>query len=237
MTITPPAANAAPVGPLSSTLALIAAIWVVSDLGYYFLLPLLGVKSSYNVGSVAIALYYIFWIGIAVITFWDLYSRWAKFDNRLASYVVWSISFGGCTLFAAYLLPLLPPTNWAQPWSPPDVAVATEWYFLPKSIDILFQQLLIVALVLSLFARGYDIRRISLYCATLFGGTHILLAFGGVPLGYVIRFMVFAALFGLIFPHLILRIPNGLGYSYMLHWLYYAITVLMPRIFSSPPAA
>jgi hypothetical protein len=237
MTVTPPGANAAPEGRLWSTLALIAAIWVVSDLGYYFLLPLLGVKSSYNVGSVAIALYYIFWIGIAVITFWDLYSRWAKFDNRLASYAVWSISFGGCTLFAAYLLPLLPPTNWAQPWSPPDVAVATEWYFLPKSIDILFQQLLVVALVLSLFARGYDIRRISLYCAALFGGTHILLAFGGVPLGYVIRFMVFAALFGLIFPHLILRIPNGLGYSYMLHWVYYAITVLMPRIFSSPPAA
>jgi hypothetical protein len=237
MTITPPAANATPEGRLSSTLALIASIWIVSDLGYYFLLPLLGVKSSYNAGSVAIALYYIFWIGIAVITFWDLYSRWAKFDNRLASYAVWSISFGGCTLFAAYLLPLLPPTNWTQPWSPPDVAVATEWYFLPKSIDILFQQLLIVALVLSLLARGYDIRRISFYCAALFGGTHILLAFGGVPLGYVIRFMVFAALFGLIFPHLILRTANGLGYSYMLHWLYYAITVVMPRIFSSPPAA
>ena len=237
MTITPPAANDAPEGRLWGTLALIASIWVVSDLGYYFLLPLLGVKPSYNAGSVAIMLYYIFWIGIAIISFWDLYSRWTRFDNRIASYAVWSISFGGCTLFAAYLLPLLPPTNWTQPWSPPDVAVATEWYFLPKSVDILFQQLLIVALVLSLSARGYEVRKISLYCAALFGGTHILLAFGGVPLGYVIRFMVFAALFGLIFPYLILRIPNGLGYSYILHWLYYAITVVMPRVFSSPPAA
>jgi hypothetical protein len=237
MTITPPVANNPPEGRLLGTLAMIASIWVVSDLGYYFLLPLLGVKASYNVGSVAITLYYIFWIGIAIITFWDFYSRWTKFDNRIASYAIWSIAFGGCTLFAAYLLPLFPPTHWLQPWNPPDVAVATEWYFLPKSVEILFQQLLIVALVLSLSARGYEIRKISLYCAALFGGTHLLLAFGGVPLGYVVRFMVFAALFGLIFPYLILRLPNGLGYSYMLHWLYYAITVVMPRIFSSPPAA
>jgi hypothetical protein len=45
--------------------------------------------------------------------------------------------------------------------------------------------------------------------------------------------MVAAALFGLIFPHLILRVPNGLAYSYIVHWLYYAITVAMPRVFSS----
>jgi hypothetical protein len=237
MTITPPAADAGLKDRLWRTLILVASIWVISDLGYYLLLPLLGAKPSYNAGSVAVTLYYIFWIGIAVISFWDLYGRWTKFENKLACYAVWSISFGGCTLFAAYLLPLLPPTNWTQPFSPPEVAIATEWYFLPKSVDILFQQLLIVALVLSLSTRGITLSRISLYCAALFGGTHVLLAFGGVPLGYVIRFMVFAALFGLIFPYLILRLPNGLGYSYMLHWLYYAITVVMPRIFSSPPAA
>jgi hypothetical protein len=231
---TTPVADAARDVPLWRTLILIASIWVVSDLGYYFLLPLLGAKPSYNTGSVAVTLYYIFWIGIAVISFWDSYSRWVTFDNKLASYAVWAISFGGCTLFAAYLLPLLPPTKWTQPWTPPDVAIATEWYFLPKSVDILFQQLLILALVLSLSARGHNLARISLYCAALFGGTHILLLFGGVPLGYVIRFIIFSALFGLIFPRLILRVPNGLGYSYMLHWLYYAITVVMPRVFSSP---
>jgi hypothetical protein len=232
MTITPHAAGASRPWP---TVLLIGSTWLVSDLGYYFLLPLLGAKSNYNAGPIAVALFYIFWIGIAVISFWDLYSRWAKFESKFASYAVWAISFGGCTLFAAYLLPSLPPTNWTQPWNPPDVAIATEWYFLPKSVDILFQQLLILALVLSLSASGYSLAKISLFCAVLFGGTHILLVFGGVPIGYVIRFMFFAALFGMIFPTLILRVPNGLGYSYMLHWLYYAITVVMPRVFSAPP--
>lgn len=217
-------------------LLLIGAIWVASDIGYYFLLPQLGVKASYNAGPIAIALYYIFWIGIAVITFWDLYRDWVRFDNRIAAYAVWLVAFGGCTLFAAYVLPGLPAANWTQPWSAPDVVLATEWYFLPKSVDILFQQLLIVAMVLSLAAGGFALRRIAVYCALLFGGIHVLLALGGLPAGYVVRFMLFAAAFGAIFPILILRVPNGLGYSYVLHWFYYAITVLMPRFFSAPPS-
>ena len=61
---------------------------------------------------------------------------------------------------------------------------------------------------------------------------HILLAFGSVPWGYVFRFVIAGALFGLIFPQLILRVPNGFAYSYLTHWLYYAITVAMPHVFA-----
>lgn len=224
----------------AQTLLQIAAIWVVSDAGYYLLLPALGVQASYNAASVAATLYYAFWVGIAVITFWPLYKSWTQygkwdtFENRLTSYVVWSLSFAGCILFATYLLPLLPPITWNESWNPPEIRVATPSYFLPKSIEILFQQLLVVALVLALAARQFGIRKISIICALVFGGAHILLAFGGVPLGYVIRFMLSATLFGFAFPYLILRVPNGLAYSYVIHWLYYAASVVMPHIFSSP---
>lgn len=221
------------------TVAQIAAIWTISDIGYYYLLPALGVQPSYNGGSVAVTLYYVFWIGIVVITFWPVYAswpqygRWTTFENRITSYLVWSLSFAGCLLFAAYVLPLLPSIHWKESWNPPELVVATPWYFLPKSIDILFQQLLVVALVLALAAQKYSIRKISVYCALVFGAAHALLAFGGVPLGYVIRFMISAAAFGCVFPYLILRVPNGLAYSYVVHWLYYAISVLLPHIFLS----
>jgi hypothetical protein len=224
---------------LIGTLAQIAVIWTVSDIGYYFLLPALGQQSSYNQGPVAITLYYVFSVGIAVITFWPLYAtwplyaRWATFENRLTSYVVWFLAFAGCALFAAYVLPLLPPISWTESWNPPEVRLATPWYFLPKSVEILFQQLLILAVVLALSAQHYSIRRISVYCALLFGAAHVLLALGGMPLGYMIRFMVAASAFGLVFPYLILRVPNGLAYSYIIHWLYYAMTVIMPHLFSS----
>ena len=227
-------------GPLDArligTITQIVAVWTVSDLGYYFLLPLFGLKTSYNDGPVAITLYYVFWLGFAVITFWPLYAswplhgRWATFGSRLTSHIVWFISFVSCILFVAYVLPLLPPTNWTEPWKPPEIRLATPWYFLPKSIEILFQQLLIVALVLALAAQNFSLRRISVYCAVIFGAAHVLLAFGGAPLAYVIRFSLSAAAFGFIFPYLILRVPNGLAYSYVVHWAYYAFTVAMAHI-------
>jgi hypothetical protein len=224
---------------LLRTVVQIAVMWTVSDAGYYFLLPALGVQPNYNNGPVAVTLYYTFWVGIAVITFWPLYAtwpqygRWATFGNRFVSYAVWCLAFTGCLLFAAYVLPMLPGVEWHEAWTPPEVAVATPWYFLPKSIDILFQQLLVVALVLVLAAQKRSLRAISLSCAAAFGAAHILLLFGGVPIGYVIRFMISAAAFGLLFPYLILRVPNGLAYSYIVHWLYYAVSVLLPHIFLS----
>jgi len=169
---------------------------------------------------------------VAVVT-WPRFASWDTFDSRLASYLVWSASFGGCILFAAYVLPYLPPVHWKESWTPPDVVLASPLYFLPKSMEILFQQLLIVALVLALSAQRCSLHRISISSALIFGGAHVLLAFGGVPIGYVIRFMLSAALFGLLFPYLILRVRNGFAYSYVIHWVYYAASVVMPHIFLS----
>jgi hypothetical protein len=224
---------------LVRTLALIVSIWIVSDVGYYFLLPLFGQKSSYNDGPVAAAIYYAFWVGIAAIAFWPQYAswarytRWATFENRLTSIVVWSLAFAFSVAFAAYVLPSLPPFNLREGLNPPELPLATPWYFLPKSIDILFQQLLVVALVLTLAAENWSLRKISVACAVLFGAAHVLLAFGDVPWGYVTRFSILAAIFGLAFPYLILRVPNGFAYSYVTHWGYYAITIIMARILGS----
>jgi hypothetical protein len=222
---------------LTRTLLHIAGLWMLADFGYYLLLPLLGVQPSYNHGGVAITLYYVFWIGIAVIAFWPLYSLWPRygrattFANPLASYLVWSISFVACLLFAAYVLPRLPSINWKESWTPPDLVLATPWYFLPKSVEILFQQLLIVALVIALAAQKLSLQRISLYSAAAFGAAHVVLVFAAVPWGYVFRFMISAALFGLLFPYFILRMRNGLAISYLLHWGYYAVSVVLPHIF------
>jgi hypothetical protein len=219
------------------TIALIASIWIVSDTGYYFALPALGYKPDYNGGPIAIFLYYIFWTGFAVITFWPVYAiwpryaKWDTFENRFASIAIWSLAFLGAILFVAYVVPTLPRFDWPKDWGPPpELPLATTWYFLPKSVEILFQQLLVVALVLTLAAEKYSLLRISLYSAALFGAAHLLLAFGEVPWGYVARFAIVASVFGFVFPYLILRVPNGFAYSYVVHWGYYAFSVFMSRV-------
>jgi hypothetical protein len=223
---------------LVGTFALIAAFWIASDAGYYWLLPAFAVHTSYNASSVAIGAYYALWVALALVAFWPLYRTWwAEHENRLTTYVLLSVAFAALILFPGYALPLLPPINWAEPWRPPEVVFATPWYFLPKSIEILFQQLLIAAMVIALSAQRYSLWTISLVCAAAFGATHILVAFDSVPTGYVIRFMAAGALFGLVVPYLMLRMRNGLAYAYLTHWCYYAGTVLMAHAFYTPGAA
>jgi hypothetical protein len=115
--------------------------------------------------------------------------------------------------------------------------VATPCYLLPKSIEILFQQHLIAATVIALSARRYRLRTISLICAATFGATHLLVAFDSVPTGYVIRFMAAGTSFGFVVPYLMLRVRNGLAFSYLTHRCCYAGTVLMPHAFYTPGAA
>jgi hypothetical protein len=225
-------------GRLIATFVLVAALWIVSDAGYYWLLPSFGIHTSYNASSVAIGAYYALWVALALAVFWPLYQTWwVAHENRVTTYVLLSVAFAALVLFPGYALPLLPPINWAEPWHPPEIVFATPWYFLPKSIEILFQQLLIAAMVIALSAQRYGLWTISLACAAAFGATHILVAFDNVPAGYVIRFMAAGALFGLMVPYLMLRMRNGLAYAYLTHWCYYAGTVLMAHALYTPNAA
>jgi len=221
---------------LIRTLALIGGLWVASDLGYYLILPRLSLIPDYNQSPVSIATYYFFWVGVAVILFfriyctWPVYAKWIAFENRRLSLALWIGFFAAATTFTGVILPALPPFQWPADWGvPPDLPLANTLYFLPKSIEILFQQLLVIALVLTLAAEGFSLRKTSIFCALLFGGVHVLLVFDQVPWSFVIRFVVLATIFGLVFPVLILRVRNGFAYAYALHWGYYALTIYLAR--------
>ena len=218
--------------PLIRTLIQVVVIWIASDAGYYVLLPLLGLQSDYNISPVSITLYYIFWTVIAINTFWHIFNEWKPIKDRRYAYTFLLFSFAGLILFVSFALLRLPSIVWTESWDPPELMVANQWYFLPKSIEILLQQLLIAVLVIAFSSQKFSIRTISFWCMFLFGGAHLLLAFGGAPFLYVVRFTVSAMVFGFIFPNLILRVPNGFVYSYTLHWLYYVVTVIMAHTIS-----
>ena len=120
-----------PNSALLLTLMSIGAVWVASDIGYYFLLPALDQKSSYNDGPIAATLYYVFWVGLVVIVFWPQYARWSHharwgtFKNRLVSALIWSTAFASSVAFIAYVLPALPQFDWRETWNPPELPLAT----------------------------------------------------------------------------------------------------------------
>lgn len=217
---------------LIGTLAEIMALWIASDVGYYIVLPLFGFSPGYNNEPVGIAFYYVFWVAVSVNAFWPVFKEWQPVENTSRMYLFLFASFAGLVLFAFFIMPELPSVIWTESWDPPELMVANAWYFLPKAAEILLQQVLIAALVLSFSMRKFDIHAISILSMVIFGGAHLVLSFYGLPFGYVARFVLSAMAFAFIFPRLILRVPNGFIVSYTVHWLYYVVTVIMAHTIS-----
>lgn len=227
-----PAAQSPEQAQFIARLALIGGVWVASDIGYYLILPWLGLPLRYGTHPVSAAVYYGVWVVVALVAFRPLYRDWTPFEHRPAVYFLVALALAAVAVFTVYALPLLPPVHWPKEITPPDLLFATPWYFLPKSIEILFQQLLIVAMVLAFSVNRCRMKSIALCAALLFGGMHLLLALSEVPVVYVIRFTVAATVFGYVFPYLILRVRNGFAYSYFTHWGYYAVTLVMVHTIS-----
>ena len=96
----------------------------------------------------------------------------------------------------------------------------------------MLQQSLIAAMALSFAIEKLTMHEISAWFVILFGGAHLLLVFGGGSALTVATFTASAVAASFVFPYLILRVRNGILYSYFIHWTFYAtLTVLIRLIF------
>lgn len=214
--------------PLFVTVFQIASIWIVSDLSYEIVKSVLGIKLSYNENPLIITGYYIFWIIITLFAFWNVYIKWQMFKNEVLTYFSVLVIVGFIATYFIYILPIVPSLSWSLGWKPPaELAFSSGWYFLPKSTEIILQQLLIAALAFSFYNAKFDLKTTRVWCAGLFGVSHLLLVFGNPSFVYVSFFTILATIAGYIFPYLILKVKNGFMYSYMLHWTFYAVIVLL----------
>jgi hypothetical protein len=94
-----------------------------------------------------------------------------------------------------------------------------------KSLDILAQQIFIVLLAIFLQSAGLNLIQTILIFSAFFGIAHIPLIFieNSWPSWY---FTFSAILSAVLFPVLIIEIPYGFIYSYIVHWLFYTITAV-----------
>lgn len=217
--------------PLFQVIMEAAAIWFVSDIGYYIALPTLGLKGGFSANPITITLYYLFWLVLTVFTFWNIYKEYDVVQNTWFSYFIITLGSALILLYLVYIFPLFPPITWVKNLQPPsELLSATPWYFLPKSIDILVQQLLVLAMVIRFRLERYSVRSIALWCALLFGGAHLLLVLGSQGALYIATFTFSAIIASFIFPYLLLKVRDGFIYSYLLHWFFYAFVIVLARL-------
>ena len=219
---------------LAKVLVEIIAIWIVSDLGYYILASISGAGSGYSTHPFLLTASYIFWIGITFYTFFEFYKGWKVVEVRPSLFVTMCLGSIGIFLYLIYILPIFPPIHWAFGWVPPsELLTASPWYFLPKSVEIGLQQLLVAAMILVFDKQKMSLRNISYWSAALFGSIHLLLVFGGSSIGYVALFTTAATVAGFVFPYLMLRVRNGFMYSFFIHWAFYAVVIVLARMLFS----
>lgn len=105
-------------------------------------------------------------------------------------------------------------------------------YLISKSFDILFQQIALLCLILSLRELISSSFQIILLVGVIFGLIHIPLL--KTKYNKIAPYFIIASFFaGVVFSFLILLLPYGLIYSYAIHWCFYAIAGLLINIRSS----
>lgn len=218
------------------TLVSVAVLWSASSTGYYALVNKLGLESGYNEAPVAFFIYYLLWTGIALFWFRNVLSDQLTQTNTFANLRAMLPLMAACVLFVAVILPSLPPVSmWRAPADPPEFMFASRWYYLPKSADILFQQVLVAAIIHTAAGLKFRLITIAIGLSIVFGGFHLLLAFDGFSPNYVARFTAAACMFGLIAPYIYLRWLNGFRWAYGLHWSFYAVDATITHFLLAAP--
>ena len=207
---------------LKVRLGLITIVWLLSMGLLFTILPLFGFIVTYQEQPFFVAAYYLVWLGILFLSFPHM-SREVFFENTLHSYGILALCMSGVTLFYGYVLP----DGSALPATVPDFVRGGVEYLLVKTIEILFQQVLIVLLILTLASYRDDMWFVSKAYAFIFSIVHLALI-PRLGLAYTALFFGVSLLSAFVFPYIILKIKNGFVYSYIVHWsAYICITTVL----------
>ena len=199
--------GAPPVKHLGLALLGMLGLWAASSYGYYYLVSAMSLNNGYDEAPFFFAAYYLLWTVASVLAFRGV------LQERLSH---------------AFTAEVAPP-------NPPDFMFASAWYYLPKSTDILFQQVMVASLILTAAKQGFAFGSITLAAALVFGGYHLTLYLDGFTPLYVARFTTAACLFGLVVPYIYLRLKNGFLLAYGLHWSFYALDATLTHFILSVP--
>jgi hypothetical protein len=95
-------------------------------------------------------------------------------------------------------------------------------YVLPKTVEICFQQALVIEsiYIVAAYTRRFVVT--SLTFGLLFAAIHMVSVLYD-PSPITVAMVLVAAVAGALMPTLVLRVRNGVVYSFALHWLFYVL--------------
>jgi hypothetical protein len=213
----------------------LAAFWTVANAGFFFIADTFGYTVSYNEQPLLFSLYYIFWALVVLMYYAALFRSWMphREDARVLMYE--SAAFTTLVWGLLYVLSQLPTVTGPKIAPYTDLMLSSWWFFLPKSAEILVQQLLITVLLVTLKDYVGTFSRIVLAYAVTFGGLHAAVyALASAPAPYETVMTLAAIGSSLIFPYFILRVRGGFIHAYAFHLVFYIILGMVMHSWPPP---
>lgn len=181
-------------------------------------------KLTFESAPVWSLFYFSFWFLVLVFLFpQEIYSLFSQI-NFLGYLALTAILLVVFPAFFRYMRLSVGNPKWlAEKFPGQGILSLEERYILAKIGDVLFQQGLAGIMLLVLLAHGFEYSETVIIFIALFSLAHIYI-FRTAGFVWGIHYTVYAALAGFAFPFLIIFIKGGIGYSIVLHMMFYVFS-------------
>ncbi len=195
--------------------------WTLGWLGIYYFLP--KERTNYERNYIFVSIYFLVISIIMILYFKDIIFEVYKYLNFFSVILIVLLLIFNFLSYRFANKYLIKPAEKLLKYADNYYLHLDKRYIISKSFDILFQQILIIALVFLLRNNGLNLLWISILFAIMFGIGHIpALKVDRSLFGLVI--FVASLLSSFLFPYLIITFKYGFVYTYMAHWLFYTNT-------------
>jgi hypothetical protein len=198
-------------------------LWVMSFVFFTEVPPLLGYELSYSSHPFLSALYYAAWLGAFLGMYPECVER-VRISFGPRWYVLLGVVLVVATVFYTHVIPFIttPAEITAVVAAHPEAPFFSygPLYVLPKTIEIFFQQVLVIESIYIVAAYTRRFLVTSLTFGLLFALIHIV-SFVYNPSPVTFSMVGVAGLAGAMMPYLVLRVRSGVVFAFALHWLFY----------------
>lgn len=214
---------------LATAIGLIGAIWLLSAGPIYLMMPALGVPSSYHLFPYVFGAYFLCWIA-AVLLF--VLPRFPQYlEIRITQHGLGIICLNVAIVFLYYhlIFPLLISFSGTVENAyniNGNFLSGSSHYVFVKALEIAFQQIMIVMLIMSFKKYKNDFWFVALATSTVFALAHVITIFVDGPV-LTLVFILGSFVLGFLFTAIQFKFKDAFSVSYMLHWGVYLILVTL----------
>lgn len=215
---------------LLSTLVLLAGLWITSQLGRVLADYIHTGWLQYDSTPVALSIYYLCFAYLTMKLVGVPRAMWSIIESKLSFILALGGSGGVVWCVSLVWTLLLPPlrTSFGIPleFTTVDFMVAGSVFVLPKTVELIVQQILIALVIEKLYAFKSSMRFVRCAYAGGFALVHVFLFFL-FPWQLAVAFILAASISGVIFPQLILFRRLGMILTFGLHWIFYCFMAVI----------